>query len=117
MLKKESAIYNSLEVLIDNIKQSDTYKECSEASEAVRSQPGLLEEIDEFRKKNFWIQQNYEGDDLLREMEKFAAESAAFRSQPLVDRFLSAELSFIRLKQEIDNHMLSRLEFLYPKGE
>lgn len=116
MLKEEPMICDSLDELIDSIKQSDTYEKFRKASEEVNKQPGLREQIDEFRKKNFLIQQNYEGDELLWELEKFERENSAFRAQPLVDQFLSSEVAFIRLKQEIDSQMLKKLAFPVPGG-
>ncbi len=117
MLRNEPAIYNSLNVLIDSIKDSEIYKNYCAVSEDVGKEPGLQEKIDEFRRRNFLIQQDYEGDDLLREMERFDAETAAFQAQPLVDKYLSAELDFVRLKQEIDNRMLDALAFSVPGGK
>lgn len=43
-------------------------------------------------------------------------ETAAFRSEPLVDKYLCAERDFVKLKQDIDNRMLSELEFSIPAG-
>lgn len=117
MLSKEPTIYNSLNALIESIKDSEIYKNYRSASEDVSREPGLQKKIDEFRRRNFMIQQDYEGDDLLREMERFDTETAAFQAQPLVDKYLSAEVDFVRLKQEIDKRMLDALAFSVPGGE
>lgn len=114
MLKKESKVYESLEILIDSIKESETYRRYRNATEEVSRQPGLQEQIDEYRGRNFLIRQRYDGDELLQELEKFEAETAAFRAQRLVDSYLSAELAFIRLKQDIDSRMLTALAFATP---
>lgn len=114
MLKKDSGIYKSLAALIESIKNSEIYQAYQNATEEVRKNPGLQEQIDDYRKRNFVIHQKYDGDELLSKLEELDAETALFRSQRLVDNYLSAELAFVRLKQDIDNKMLAELEFNTP---
>lgn len=116
MLKGDPKIESSLEELISSIKNSEIYRNYETASEAVRKEPGLQERIDEYRRNNFLIQQNNEGEELLQKLEDFELETAAFRAEPLVDKFLCAERDFVRLKQDIDNKMLAELEFSVPEG-
>lgn len=116
MYKKDPRIKNSLEQLIDSIKSSDIYRRYEEASAAVGEVPGLQERIDEYRRNNFLIQQNYEGGELIQKLEDFEVATAAFRLEPLVDKFLCAERDFVKLKQDIDNKMLSELAFAIPSG-
>lgn len=116
MLKSDPRIMSSLEELISSIKNSEIYRNYEEASEAVSREPGLQERIDEYRRNNFLIQQNNEGGELLRKLEAFELETAAFRLEPLVDKYLCAERDFVKLKQDIDNRMLSELAFSIPSG-
>lgn len=116
MLKRDLRIKNSLDELIDSVKNSDIYRNYEEASEAVGRVPGLQERIDEYRRNNFLIQQNNEGEALLQKLEQFELDTAAFRAEPLVDQYLCAERDFVKLKQDIDNRMLSELEFAIPAG-
>lgn len=116
MLNGDPKIDSSLEELISSIKNSEVYRNFIAASEAVSREPGLQERIDEYRRDNFLLQQNNEGDELLQKLEAFELETAAFRSEPLVDRFLCAERDFVRLKQDIDNKMLAELAFPVPDG-
>jgi len=116
MLKRDMKIGDSLEKLINSIKNSEIYQNYKIASEEVGREPGLQERIDEYRRNNFLIQQNNEGEELLQKLENFELETAAFRSEPLVDKYLCAERDFVRLKQDIDNKMLSELEFSVPAG-
>ncbi len=116
MYKKDLRIRNSLEELIDSIKSSDIYRRYKEASAAVAEVPGLQERIDDYRRNNFLIQQNYEGGELIQKLEDFELATAAFRLEPLVDKFLCAERDFVKLKQDIDDRMLSELAFAIPSG-
>lgn len=114
MLIKDLKIKSSLEELIQSIKDSDIYRNYETASDAVSRVEGLQEKIDEYRRDNFLIQQNNEGEELLRKLEEFELNTAAFRAEPLVDKYLCAERDFVKLKQDIDNEMLTRLEFSTP---
>lgn len=114
MLIKDLKIKSSLEQLIQSIKDSDIYRNYKAASEAVCRVEGLQERIDEYRRDNFLIQQNNEGEELLGKLEQFELDTAAFRAEPLVDKYLCAERDFVKLKQDIDNEMLTRLEFSTP---
>lgn len=116
MLKNDQKIKSSLRELIDSIKESEIYRNYIAACEAVSKEPGLQERIDEYRRNNFLIQQNYEGEELLQKVEEFELNTAAFRMEPLVDQFLCAERDFVKLKQAIDGKMLSELEFTIPAG-
>lgn len=116
MLKKDPMVQDSLEKLIDSIKNSEIYHNYEKASKEVKAVPGLQERIDEYRRNNFLIQQNNEGEELLQKLEQFELETAAFRAEPLVDKFLCAERDFVKLKQDIDNRMLSELDFSIPEG-
>lgn len=111
MLTNETEINNSLDALISSIENSDIYQTYLAASEEVRKYPGLQERIDEYRMKNFELQQTYQGDELDEKLESFAKENIAFRTEPVVDRYLNAELAFVRLKQSIDIKMLDALDF------
>lgn len=116
MLKSDPRIDSSLDELISSIKNSEIYCNYVEASEAVSKEPGLQKRIDEYRRDNFLIQQNYEGEELLQKVEEFELSTVAFRAEPLVDKFLCAERDFVKLKQDIDNRMLSELAFSIPSG-
>lgn len=116
MYRKDPRIKGSLEELIESIKSSDIYRRYKDAIEAVAKVPGLQERIDEYRRNNFLIQQRYEGGELIQKLEDFELETAAFRLEPLVDKFLCAERDFVKLKQDIDNKILSELAFAIPSG-
>ena len=116
MIRKDARIGDSLRELINSIKDSDIYHSYEEASAAVSQVPGLQERIDEYRRNNFLIQQNNEGEELLQKLEQFELDTAAFRAEPLMDKYLCAERDFVKLKQDIDNRMLSELEFSIPAG-
>ena len=61
-----------------------------------------IQEIDGI---NIEIQQNYHGEELLQKMEEFEMNYASLCANPLVDRYLSAELALARMYQEIQKEI------------
>ena len=61
----------------------------------------LKKQIDEFRRRNFQLQNETDSDRLFDEIDRFEREYEEFRQNPLVSSFLAAELAFCRQYQEI----------------
>lgn len=93
------------------IKSSEIYKQYVHAREMVQKQAGLFEEVNEFRRKNYQLQKNVSGDELLEKTEALNQEYAVMRSNPLVEEFLDAELAFCRMMQEVNILLTNELNF------
>lgn len=102
-------VQRELDNLIEKVKQTDVYLEYEKQKERLNDYPELHEQIDAYRKKNFELQMNYQGNMLDDELEKFQNEYEDFRQIPLVHDFLSSELAFCRLVQEINTHFLEAM--------
>lgn len=93
------------------IQESDTYKEYYYQREKVKKQPELYDRVNEFRQKNFDLQNESDSEDLFDRMEVFEQEYAKFRENPLVDDFLRAELAFCRMMQEVEIVLAAEIDF------
>lgn len=93
------------------IQQSDTYKEYLCQRERLKKQPELYEKVNEYRQRNFDIQNETDSEDLFDKMDEFEREYAKFRENPLVEDFLRAELSFCRMMQEINVLLTAEIDF------
>lgn len=93
------------------IQETDTYKEYYNQRERVKKQPELYDKINEFRQRNFDLQQESDSEDLFDRMEAFDQEYAKFREDPLVDDFLRAELAFCRMMQEVEILLAAEIDF------
>lgn len=93
------------------IQQSDTYKEYLYQREKIKKQPELYERVNEYRQKNFDLQNESDSEDLFDRMEAFEQEYAKFRSNPLVEDFLRAELAFCRMMQDINVLLTAEIDF------
>lgn len=108
---EDSIVKKATERFIEEIRQSDIYKEYNFQKEKLKKQPALFERVGEFRKRNFDLQSNTQGDDLLAKLDAFEKEFEEFRANPLVDDFLRAELAFCRMMQEVNVQITAELDF------
>lgn len=95
----------------DTIMTSDTYKEYLYQRERIKKQPDLYEKVNEFRQRNFDLQNEADSDDIFDRIEAFDREYEKFREDPFVDGFLQAELAFCRMMQEVYTLMAEEIDF------
>lgn len=95
----------------DKIMTSGTYKEYLYQREKIKKQPELYEKVNEFRQRNFDLQNETDSEDMLDRMEAFEREYEEFREDPLVDDFLRAELAFCRMMQEVYALLADDIDF------
>ena len=104
-------VQKALEQLAQAIKDSDIYREYRRQSEKVDNTGDMREKIDEYRVRNFELQNSVQTEDLLEKLDAFEREYEKFREDPLVEEFLDAELAFCRMMQEIDVKLAEAMDF------
>ena len=104
-------VQEALEQLAQAIKDSDIYREYRRQSEKVDNTGDMREKIDEYRVRNFELQNSVQREDLLDKLDAFEREYEKFREDPLVEEFLDAELAFCRMMQEIDVKLAEAMDF------
>lgn len=95
----------------EKIMQTEIYQEYNFQKNKLKKLPELYERINDYRRKNFALQQEKDKDVLYDKMEQFEREYEDFRENPLVDDFLKAELAFCRMMQDINIQMTRELGF------
>ena len=99
----------SLQAYIEKLLKSKEYQKYVEQKERVKQYPDLKKQIDEFRRRNFEMQNS---EDLVFEkMEFFEKEYEDFRDNPLVADFLEAELAFCRMMQRHYGEVMRAIDF------
>ena len=93
------------------IRETDIYQEYLRCREILKKQPELYAQVNEYRRKNFDIQNESEGPELFDRMEAFEREYREFREDPLVDDFLRAELALCRMLQEMNVLLTVEIDF------
>ena len=104
-------VQEALEQLAQAIQDSDIYREYRRQSEKVDNTGDMREKIDEYRVRNFELQNSVQTEDLLDKLDAFEREYEKFREDPLVEEFLDAELAFCRMMQEIDVKLAEAMDF------
>lgn len=96
---------------VKSIKESDIYNTYYYQLERLKRNPELYKEVNEFRQRNYEIQNTSQVDELFDKMDAFEKEYEKFRENPIVDDFLRAELAFCRLMQEVNTFITGELDF------
>ncbi|MBQ8326115.1 MAG: YlbF family regulator [Lachnospiraceae bacterium] len=85
--------------LVKVIKETDIYLNYVREKEKIAKFPEIKEGIDNFRRRNYEIQNTKDPDVLFELVDVFEREYSEFRSNPLVNDFLEAELALCRMMQ------------------
>ena len=104
-------VQEALEQLAQAVKESEVYREYRRQSERVDNAGDMREKIDEYRVRNFELQNSVQTEDLLDKLDDFEREYEKVREDPLVEEFLDAELAFCRMMQEIDVKLAEAMDF------
>ena len=104
-------VQEALEQLAQAVTESEVYREYRRQSERVDNAGDMREKIDEYRVRNFELQNSVQTEDLLDKLDDFEREYEKFREDPLVEEFLDAELAFCRMMQEIDVKLAEAMDF------
>lgn len=91
------------------ILESEVYQKYRAELAIVKQEPGLKEQIDNFRKRNHEFQSSPDID--FARLDRFEKEYEDFREKPLVADFLAAELDLIRMIQRIYTRIVAALDF------
>ena len=102
-------VEKATEALADALLNSEIYLEYKSKLDQVKQYPDLKRQIDEFRMRNFELQQS--PDYAFDKMEQFQREYQTFRENPLVSDFLAAELAFCRMVQDVEKHLVDKIDF------
>ena len=75
----EPKVTAKVDELVVAIRESETYQKFVEMQKKLDAEPELRDQVDEFRMKNFEMQQNFQGDELLQRIEEFTDSYAWLR--------------------------------------
>ena len=92
------------------IKESAEYKEYKRLEAVVNMDPNLKRSIDEFRRRNYEIQNLKEGTDVYTEMEQLEEEYHEIRKNPLISDYLQYELGLCHIMQRINLSLVGTVD-------
>ena len=96
--------------LVEVIRNSTVYAEYSAAKEELKKYPVLQAKVDEYRTRNFRLQQDAKAD-IFDGAEALQQTYVGIIEDPVAYRFLRAESAFCRVMQQINYTLLEELEF------
>lgn len=98
------------------LQQSEVTQSYFKQKEIVSADPELKGQIDEFRRRNFQLQNETDPDRLFDAVDQFEREFKEFRENPMVSDFLAAELAFCRQYQEIQERIAAAFAIDFDLG-
>lgn len=101
----------AVEHLLTVIKETDEYQEYCIQREKVSKFPELKAQVDDFRRRNFQLQNSADSNDLFDRIEAFQQEKEDLIEDPLINDFLTAELNFCRMMQDVNLRITDGLDF------
>lgn len=107
----EQSALNAVDIFVESIKNTETYKNYLEQLQLIKQEPVKYAKVNEFRQRNFELQNSVRTDDLFEELDAFDREYEIFREDPLVGNFLDAELALCRMMQKTDAMITEKLDF------
>ncbi len=87
--------------IIHEIFNSEEYKAYRRLQAEMDRTPDLKRQVDEFRMKNFELQNSPDVQDMFAAMENLNNEYADMRKQDIVNRYLMTEITFCRFIRDI----------------
>lgn len=107
----EQSVNNAVDKFVDSIKATETYKRYCEKLQMIKQYPQQYAIVNEFRQRNFELQNSAQTDDLFEKIDAFEKEYEKYREDPLIEDFLQAELALCRMMQEVDIMITEKLDF------
>ena len=107
----EDSLENATASYVKAIRDTAVYKKYCEQLERLKRNPEQYQKVNEFRRRNFEIQNTAQKDELFDKMDAFEKEFEKFREDPVVDEFLRAELAFCRMMQEVNLYITEAVNF------
>lgn len=107
-----SDINSALDNLIEAMLESSEYNNFQTNLDRIRRYPEIKQRVDEFRMRNFELQQSdIDPGQLMAETDRFQWDYDKLRSDPMVHDFLASELAFCRMMQLIFDRIMDNVDF------
>lgn len=107
----ENQMKDALNNFVNAIKDTEVFKRYYYQLGKIKKNPELFQKVNEYRQKNFEIQNTCQENELFEKMDAFEREYEKFRDNPIVDDFLRAELALCRMIQEINVFITNEIDF------
>ena len=110
----ERTIQEASERLTEALLHSDVYERYRKSGEALRSKPGLFEQIMKLREETIDSYHNPEAGDLVESTERIAGLYEELERIPEVAAFLESEEELVRLLEDVNSRVFDSVELFLP---
>jgi len=107
----EGHMYRVAADFIREIKGTEEFREYKAGLARIQAEHDLYDKVNEFRKKNYLLQNAEDSEDYMERLEALEKEFEDVRAIPMVDDFLMAELGFCKMMQEINQLIWDEIDF------
>lgn len=107
----ENQMKDALDNFLNAMKNTEVFKRYHYQLGKIKKNPELFKKVNEYRQKNYEIQNTCQENELFEKMDAFEREYEKFRDNPIVDDFLRAELALCRMIQEINVFITDEIGF------
>lgn len=107
----EPGLLKAVEKYVGSVKETETYKKYYDYRELLRKDPEKYQRVKEFRLKNFEIQNTANENELFDMLVELEKESEELEADPLINRYMHAELAFCRMIQAVSTLITEKLDF------
>lgn len=106
-----SEIQAKAKELMELILNSEEYQGYIKSREILKTNKELYDKVNEFRRQNYFLQVEGEGNNLYDEMCKIQNDFAPVHQDSRVDEFLKNEVSLCRMIQQINKIVTEEIDF------
>ena len=103
----KDTIETCTQALMDAIRNSEEYKDFEKSKLEIAKHPELRQQMDEFRKNIYLLQNSDVSIDLLDEMGRLFQKRTELYKNPLLADYLSSELRICRILQRISMEVMN----------
>lgn len=113
-----SEVFEALNQLVTAVGRDEVFQTFEKNRKEIEKSQELVEKINEYRQKNYFIQTKLAGKELDSATERLEKEYEELRNNPTVRSYLNAEVSLCRMLKEISESLLDIVHLeLIAKGE
>lgn len=104
------AYERSKEALLEALLTCDVYTNYLDKKQALDEEPEKKRQVNAFRRRNYEFHQSQYIENYDQELDRLSADLEEMRKDPVIDEFLSAELSVCRLLQKLAADVVSSVD-------
>lgn len=105
----DMTVKRCVDELLRSLRSCSEYREYEQARQKLDEDPRKRKKTDEFRRKNFLLQNSEEGRNM-EAQQQISQERRELRRDPVIDEYLRTELAMCRLLRQISLRLMDSVD-------